>query len=441
MTPIIRLFLCRISSPSPTLPPLPFPSLAPPAFPMVHTFPMFHSVYDNYHWMATFADPLFKRHVAIAKMMAGVAARLAGNHRLPFNYTAYAVHLEHDVARLQADVAEQGTPSSLSVALLFASVSHLLAAAQSIEAEIKVWKLVFHVQVWCTAVGSTAVGCTAVGCTAVGCTAVGCTAVGVHSGGMHSGGMHSGGMHSGGMHSGGMHSGGMHSGGMHSGGMHSGGMHSGGMHSGAWGIESALHVLPNPSIVASAAQRLAAVHAGARGGGRILEGHCIHAIETSSTACQCRGGTCPMEGASGKGGNFPASFDGVNERLFLAERGFLDRHGIGPQYTWFKHLGFGGVEWVSVEWAFLHGHGIGPHCTWFKQLVGGRMMVYSSEKDNVYATPAFPAIRDAIADFIKSSASKGNLEGGEEWSAVQHEIFRAARAIERAAKILKGQLL
>ncbi|CAI5971200.1 unnamed protein product [Closterium sp. NIES-65] len=434
--------------------------------------------------MATFADPLFKRHVAIAKMMAGVAARLAGNHRLPFNYTAYAVHLEHDVARLQADVAEQGTPSSLSVALLFASVSHLLAAAQSIEAEIKVWKLVFHVQVWCTAVGSTAVGCTAVGCTAVGCTAVGCTAVGVHSGGMHSGGMHSGGMHSGGMHSGGMHSGGMHSGGMHSGGMHSGGMHSGGMHSGAWGIESALHVLPNPSIVAScrpshlasrtsltsflpalffsspfpstshpsqpsttftnpthtpripplphltplpsvcqrAAQRLAA------------------AIETSSTACQCRGGTCPMEGASGKGGNFPASFDGVNERLFLAERGFLDRHGIGPQYTWFKHLGFGGVEWVSVEWAFLHGHGIGPHCTWFKQLVGGRMMVLS-EKDNVYATPAFPAIRDAIADFIKSSASKGNLEGGEEWSAVQHEIFRAARAIERAAKILKGQLL
>ncbi|CAI5985440.1 unnamed protein product [Closterium sp. NIES-65] len=263
--------------------------------------------------MATFADPLFKRHVAIAKMMAGVAARLAGNHRLPFNYTAYAVHLEHDVARLQADVAEQGTPSSLSVALLFASVSHLLAAAQSIEAEIKVWKLVFHVQVWCTAVGSTAVGCTAVGCTAVGCTAVGCTAVGVHSGGMHSGGMHSGGMHSGGMHSGGMHSGGMHSGGMYSGGMHSGGMHSGGMHSGAWGIESALH-----------------------------------AIETSSTACQCRGGTCPMEGASGKGGNFPASFDGVNERLFLAERGFLDRHGIGPQYTWFKHLVGGRVVWYNI---------------------------------------------------------------------------------------------
>ncbi|CAI5530606.1 unnamed protein product, partial [Closterium sp. Naga37s-1] len=246
------------------------------------SYPMYHSVYDNYHWMANFADPLFKRHVAIAKLMAGVAARLAGNHRLPFNYTAYAVHLEHDVSRLQADVAERGASSSLSVAPLFASVSHLLAAAQSIEAEIE-------------------------------------------------------------------------------------------------------------------------------------------AIETSSTGCQCRGGTCPMEGASGEGGNCPASkaLDGVNERLFLAERGFLDGRGIGPHYTWFKHL------------------------------------VYGPEKDNVYATSPFPGIRDAIADVIKSSASKGNLEdgvggavkgrssseGGEEWSAVQHEIFRAARAIERAAKILKGQLL
>ncbi|CAI5459356.1 unnamed protein product [Closterium sp. Yama58-4] len=86
---------------------------------------------------------------------------------------------------------------------------------------------------------------------------------------------------------------------------------------------------------------------------------------------------------------------------------------------------------------------------------GPQRTVYGPEKDNVYATSAFPAIRDAIADIVKSSASKGNLEdgaggavsvrssseGGEEWSAVQHEIFRAARAIERAAKILKGQLL
>ncbi|CAI5496361.1 unnamed protein product [Closterium sp. Naga37s-1] len=249
------------------------------------SYPMYHSIYDNYHWMATFADPLFKRHVAVTKMMAGVAARLAGDHRLPFNYSAYAVHLEHDVARLQADVAAHGAPSSLSVVPLFASVSRLLAAAQGIEAEFQ------------------------------------------------------------------------------------------------------------------------------------------HIAARSSSACRCtRGRGCPMEGASGEGGNCPSSkaFDAVNERLFLAERGFLDGHGIGPHYTWFKHL------------------------------------VYGPEKDNDYATSPFPGIRDAIADVIKSSASKkenpeaeagGAMKGsdinedGEEWSAVQHEIFRAARAIERAAKILEGQLL
>ncbi|CAI5488664.1 unnamed protein product [Closterium sp. Naga37s-1] len=250
------------------------------------SYPMYHSVYDNYHWMATFGDPLFKRHVAVAKMMAGVAARLAGDHRLPFNYSAYAAHLEHDVARLQADVAAQGAPSSLSVAPLFASVSRLLTAAQGLEAEIQ------------------------------------------------------------------------------------------------------------------------------------------HITASSSSACRCtRGRGCPMEGGSGEGANCPSSsaFDAVNERLFLAERGFLDGHGIGPHYTWFKHL------------------------------------VYGPEKDNDYATSPFPGIRDTIADVIKSTSSKkeaiaevgtsgatkgsDNNEDGEEWRAVQHEIFRAARAIERAAKILEGQLL
>ncbi|GJP79447.1 hypothetical protein CLOP_g9682 [Closterium sp. NIES-67] len=270
------------------------------------SYPMYHSVYDNYHWMATFADPLFKRHVAVAKMMAGVAARLAGDHRLPFNYSAYAAHLGRDVARLQSDLASQGAPPSLSVDPLLVSVSRLLAAAQSIDTEAQ------------------------------------------------------------------------------------------------------------------------------------------HITASSSSSRCTRGRACPMEGASGEGANCGSSkaMDGVNERLFLAERGFLDGHGIGPHYTWFKHL------------------------------------VYGPEKDNDYATSPFPGIRDAIADVINSNSprkelfsrraaldaesaaatgvevgtssandresdSEGSDSNGDQegWKAVQHEIFRAARAIERAAKILEGQLL
>ncbi|CAI7915686.1 unnamed protein product [Closterium sp. NIES-53] len=390
-------------------------------------------------------------------MMAGVAARLAGDHRLPFNYSAYAIHLEHDVARLQADVAAQGAPSSLSVEPLFASVSRLLTGAQGIEVEIQVRNQA-GIQ-GCTAVGCTAVGCTAVGCTAVGCTVVGCTACG-------------------------------------------------GVHSSAWStrplctphqphelssgtrpshIPSPLpfllhpsshfpsypsfysplpfssHLVPAPSHTPripctpptttanrSGQQQSMQVHVGEGlpHGGRIWGRRQLRPFTpiphpptppplpppqqiaaSSSSACRCtRGRGCPME----EGANCPSSkaFDAVNERLFLAERGFLDGHGIGPHYTWFKHL------------------------------VGGRdeswCEVYGPEKDNDYATSPFPGIRDAIADVIKSSASKkenpeaeaggamkggDNNEDGEEWSAVQHEIFRAARAIERAAKILEGQLL
>ncbi|CAI5954518.1 unnamed protein product [Closterium sp. NIES-65] len=661
------------------------------------SYPMYHSVYDNYHWMATFADPLFKRHVAVTKMMAGVAARLAGDHRLPFNYSAYAAHLEHDVARLQADVAAQGAPSSLSVEPLFASVSRLLVAAQGIEAEIQV-RIQAGIQgctaVGCTAVGSTAVGCTAVGCTAVGCTAVGCTAVGctavgctavgctavgctaqslpssisisrvpppflalpflsllfpapfllaprlspishppnpthpshhhsalqhpaaahagargggdapwrahlrkaqteairphptpshpatpptttahrsgqqqrvqVHEGeGMpHGGGgdapwrgrgcpMEGEGMpHGGGgdapwrgrgcpMEGEGMpHGGGgdapwrgrgcpMEGEGMpHGGGgdapwrgrgcpMEGEGMPHGGGGDAPWrgrgcprrgrGCPMEGEGMPHggggdapwrgrgcPRRGRGCAMEGEGMpHGGGgdapwRGRGCPMEGegmpqegegmphggggdapggggdapggggdapggggdapwrkaaptarlpHPFHPLSplfpsplpppqriaaSSSSACRCtRGRGCPMEEGSA---NCPSSkaFDAVNERLFLAERGFLDGHGIGPHYTWFKHL------------------------------------VYGPEKDNDYATSPFPGIRDAIADVISSSASKkenpeagaggavrgsDNNEDGEEWKAVQHEIFRAARAIERAAKILEGQLL
>ncbi|CAI5959020.1 unnamed protein product [Closterium sp. NIES-64] len=661
------------------------------------SYPMYHSVYDNYHWMATFADPLFKRHVAVTKMMAGVAARLAGDHRLPFNYSAYAAHLEHDVARLQADVAAQGAPSSLSVEPLFASVSRLLVAAQGIEAEIQV-RIQAGIQgctaVGCTAVGSTAVGCTAVGCTAVGCTAVGCTVVGctavgctavgctavgctavgctavgctapishppnpthpshhhsalqhpaaahagargggdapwrahlrkaqteairphptpshpatpptttahrsgqqqrvqVHEGeGMpHGGGgdapwrgrgcprrgrgcpmegegmPHGGGgdcpmegegdapggggdapwrgrgcpmegegmPHGGGgdapwrgrgcpmegegmPHGGGgdapggggemPHGGGgdapggggdapwrgrgcpmegegmPHGGGRgcpmegegmpHGGGgdapwrgrgcpMEGEGMPHGGGGDAPWrgrGCPMEGEGMPHggggdaPGGGGDAPWRGRGCpmegegmpHGGGgdapwRGRGCPMEGEGMRhggggdapwrgrgcpmeegSANCSSSACRCtRGRGCPMEEGSA---NCPSSkaFDAVNERLFLAERGFLDGHGIGPHYTWFKHL------------------------------------VYGPEKDNDYATSPFPGIRDAIADVISSSASKkenpeagaggavrgsDNNEDGEEWKAVQHEIFRAARAIERAAKILEGQLL
>lgn len=84
----------------------------------------------------------------------------------------------------------------------------------------------------------------------------------------------------------------------------------------------------------------------------------------------------------------------LNDRLMLAERGFLDAEGL-PGRPWFKH------------------------------------MVYGPRNDGESELDFFPGIANAIS---RSSGS------GEQNAAIQHEIWRTARAIQRAAHALKGEL-
>ncbi|WCJ34125.1 Glutamate carboxypeptidase 2 [Euphorbia peplus] len=86
----------------------------------------------------------------------------------------------------------------------------------------------------------------------------------------------------------------------------------------------------------------------------------------------------------------------LNDRLMLAERGFLDMDGLQGR-RWFKHLIYG------------------PHGD------------YESKLD------FFPGIADAI--FRPTSKSREDQQ-----AAIQHEIWRVARAIDRAAMALRGQL-
>jgi N-acetylated-alpha-linked acidic dipeptidase len=78
----------------------------------------------------------------------------------------------------------------------------------------------------------------------------------------------------------------------------------------------------------------------------------------------------------------------LNDRLMLVERGFLDAEGIKGK-EWFKHLVYGPAAEPESKLGF------------------------------------FPGIADAIA----MNASEGIIE---------HEIWRVARAIQRASKALKG---
>ncbi|XP_071910822.1 probable glutamate carboxypeptidase AMP1 isoform X3 [Coffea arabica] len=86
----------------------------------------------------------------------------------------------------------------------------------------------------------------------------------------------------------------------------------------------------------------------------------------------------------------------LNDRLMFAERGFLDAEGL-QGLRWFKHLIYG------------------------PQIDGGSELNF------------FPGVVGAI------SRNTG-MNKGERQEAIQHEVWRVARAIERAACALKGSL-
>ncbi|XVF76015.1 hypothetical protein PTKIN_Ptkin13bG0233700 [Pterospermum kingtungense] len=88
----------------------------------------------------------------------------------------------------------------------------------------------------------------------------------------------------------------------------------------------------------------------------------------------------------------------LNDRLMLAERGFLDADGIKGR-EWFKHL------------------------------------IYGPGSNHESKVGFFPGISDAIAESMKMSRKDGQGQ-----AAIQHEIWRVGRAIQRAAAALKGEL-
>lgn len=62
------------------------------------SYPVYHSVHDNFYWMKTFVDPEFKTHLAVAKYAAIFLLTLSDSQLLPFNTETYG-KLLHSKAR------------------------------------------------------------------------------------------------------------------------------------------------------------------------------------------------------------------------------------------------------------------------------------------------------------------------------------------------------
>ena len=53
---------------------------------------MYHSIYENFHWMKTVVDPTFEYHKVMAQLQGFVATRLANADLLPLDYATEATY-------------------------------------------------------------------------------------------------------------------------------------------------------------------------------------------------------------------------------------------------------------------------------------------------------------------------------------------------------------
>eukprot|EP00850_Spirogloea_muscicola_P006775 SM000032S12159 [mRNA] locus=s32:926447:931761:- [translate_table: standard] len=99
-------------------------------------YPVYHSVYDNFHWMSNFGDPGFHRHVAVASLWGLLALRLADSDLLPFEYSDYAADLKIHVVKLDELLTTVEAPRNLTTKPLHRAVSDLAKSAGRISTEI-----------------------------------------------------------------------------------------------------------------------------------------------------------------------------------------------------------------------------------------------------------------------------------------------------------------
>lgn len=81
---------------------------------------------------------------------------------------------------------------------------------------------------------------------------------------------------------------------------------------------------------------------------------------------------------------------------------------------------------LMAERAFTHYDGL-PGRPWYKHLI------YGPTTHNDYESTSFPGVSESLNKAVR-------LNSTEEWSSLQHEIWRVARAIQRVAQVLHGHL-
>nr|ACU21428.1 unknown [Glycine max] len=95
-------------------------------------FPVYHTAFDSYNWMAEYGDPFFHRHVAVTGVWGLLALHLADDPILPFNYVSYANELQ-----LYKNTLSNLIDQKISLHPLTLSIEEFASAAKEADDEIK----------------------------------------------------------------------------------------------------------------------------------------------------------------------------------------------------------------------------------------------------------------------------------------------------------------
>lgn len=89
----------------------------------------YHSMYDSYHWMSTFADPGFIYHKAMGQYIALLVYRMASDDILPLQTANYGVEMTLYLEELQAIIEDTETDIDLSELVSAIEVFNVSASA------------------------------------------------------------------------------------------------------------------------------------------------------------------------------------------------------------------------------------------------------------------------------------------------------------------------
>ncbi|MGH9330017.1 MAG: M28 family metallopeptidase, partial [Vicinamibacterales bacterium] len=91
---------------------------------------VYHSVYDNHHWVARIGDPGFRYHAAMVRIWGLLALRLANADVLPLDYATYAARIQEFIKGIDGRYATELAPARAAADRLAAT-----AAAAALEME------------------------------------------------------------------------------------------------------------------------------------------------------------------------------------------------------------------------------------------------------------------------------------------------------------------